>query len=117
MSKINSSLNSGLGSSEMLPGRLEHHVRNGLGGGFRIDIAKSRSRPLDADLGWRPDSKQRAALWEGKPERLKQAWMRRMYDVNEKLIKDLSGCATIKVGGLTARTFRGDVLWQDKEGA
>jgi hypothetical protein len=116
MSKINGGSSAGLGGGEVLPGRLEHHIRNGLGGGLRVDVANSRSRPLDADLGRRPDSKQRAALWQGKPERLKQAWMRGMYDVNEKLIKDLSGCATIKVGGLTARTFRGDVLWQDKEG-
>lgn len=94
----------------------KNHSRNRLGGGLGVDVAERGTRPFDADPGGRPNSKQRAAMWEGKPDPAEEAWVRRMYDVNKELIEDLSCCATIKVGGLTALTSSGDIVWQEKKG-
>ena len=74
--------------------RPQGHSSNGLGGGLGVNIAKGGPRPFYADFGGWPDSEQRAALWEGEPDPIEEAWMRRMYDVNRELIEDLGPLGT-----------------------
>ena len=43
----------------------KNHSRNRLGGGLGVDVAERGTGPFDTDLGGRPNSKQRAAMWGG----------------------------------------------------
>ena len=86
---------------------LPESLGEGVGRDICIPVIKMRARPENAVPCRRPDPEERAAVWQGEPPPFDEVGHRGMYDVNKKLIDDLRGRVSVKIGHLTVRTLRG----------
>jgi len=93
--------------SDHLSVDLPESLGEGVGRYICIPVIKTRAGPENAMPCRRPDPEERAAVWQGEAPPFDEVGHRGMYDVNKKLIDDLSGRVSAKIGRLTVRTLRG----------
>lgn len=71
-----------------------------------VDVSKGSSGPVDAHLRGGPYTEERATFWRGKPPPFDPILDWRVYNDNKELAEDLCNGVCVKIGRLSAFSFR-----------